>query len=197
MARACVVDPVNQLAPARVVPYRGLHGKKPEVLPMPDKDDIPIVIGPGRPVLVALPAEVVGAFCDGLVGALGDAAQALCEAISASPCARPDGWYREPLARLDRVRALLDELEWDEGDPLVELEVDLREHGQAAMEALAVALATGEDDLAEAEAVDADRARRGFPPKRGVTIERARTLREFAAIVWTRLELLAREGSEL
>ncbi len=48
-------------------------------------------------------------------------------------------------------------------------------------EALDVMLAVGEDDLKEADAVDAERAKRGEPPKRETTTNRVLAVREFAA----------------
>jgi hypothetical protein len=168
--------------------------------PIPDpgneSDDVPIVVGQGDPVLVAVPAEMVGMLCDGLIGALGNAAEMISEAVAVSARVRPAGWFRASLARLDRVRALLDELGWGEDDPPVRVDVDLREHGAAVREALAVALPTIRADLVEADVVDADRARQGLPPKREATIARVRALREFTAAVKAGLEMLAREESE-
>jgi hypothetical protein len=166
---------------------------------MPDKNDIPTVVGAQawqRPVLVAVPAGVVGMLCDGLIGALGDGAETLSQEVAASARVRPAGWFRAPLARLNRVRALLDELGWGEDDPPVRVDVDLREHGAAIREALAVELPTIRADLMEADTVDADRTRRGLAPKREATIGRVRALREFATAVKAGLDVLAREASE-
>ena len=160
---------------------------------MPDKNDIPIVAGPGEPVLVTISAQALPPLRDGSVGALGNAAEALSEAVSTSPRARRREWWRAPLARLDGVRALLDELGWDGDDPSVQLDVDLREHGQAVQEALAVALPTCDADFAEAAAIDADRAERGLLPKHEATVRRVRAFRGFATVARARLDALSRE----
>lgn len=51
------------------------------------------------------------------------------------------------------------------------------------IEALDIRLLVAKDDLKEADAVDAERAQRGEPPKRQQTVERAEAVREFAAAV--------------
>ncbi|HTU79658.1 MAG TPA: hypothetical protein VMF09_12945 [Solirubrobacteraceae bacterium] len=79
--------------------------------------------------------------------------------------------------------ALLDLIGWSEPKHSSALRLDLRQHGQAMIEALEVRLLVAEDDLKEADAVDAERKERGEPPKRQRTVERVEAVREFAAAV--------------
>lgn len=71
------------------------------------------------------------------------------------------------------------------GDPdqPTEAQVDLREHRRALMEALDVVLLVADADTEEADAVDAERAKRDEAPKRKATTRRVLALREFASTV--------------
>ena len=69
-------------------------------------------------------------------------------------------WYREPLAQLARVQALLDALGWSEVEAPAELTIDAAEHGAALGEAVDNALAVAVDDLKEAEGATRETAAR-------------------------------------
>src|SRR5208282_4791468 len=96
-------------------------------------------------------------------------------------------WFSEPLRRHDATRALLDVIGWGNADQPVDIGIDLRIHREALTAALDVALLVGGEELAEAEQVDAERAKRGEPSKREATARRVLALREFVAAVEARV----------
>jgi hypothetical protein len=102
--------------------------------------------------------------------------------------------YREPLARFDRARALLDVLGWGAPARPTGVVLDVREHGWALLKGLEVALIVGDDDLVEAALVDEERAARGEPPGEGETVLRVFSVREFVAAVEKRLVDLERRA---
>lgn len=124
-------------------------------------------------------------------GAL-DVLAAAAEEVATVSIIEDRGLLREALAQFDRVRALLDVIGWIEADPPVEVRFDLREHWQATLDALENEISASGDRVKEAAAVDAERAERGEPPKREATIQRARALREFAAMVQAQADRLGR-----
>jgi hypothetical protein len=92
--------------------------------------------------------------------------------------------YEEPLEYLDRARALLDLIGWgDVVEATAAVQVDLRQHRWALTNALEAALLIATQDLAEADAVDAERAQRGEPSRREATRARALMLRDFVSAV--------------
>jgi hypothetical protein len=119
----------------------------------------------------------------GLHTNLGDAAQGISQITDAGGRERHPEWYAEHRERFERTWALLDLIGWSEPKHPSALRLDLRQHGQAMIEALEVRLLVAEDDLKEADAVDAERKERGEPPKRQRTVERVEAVREFAAAV--------------
>jgi hypothetical protein len=147
-------------------------------------------------VLFVVPAGMVGHLRGGLYSEIGGAAQAVLRVVEMPDREERPERYREPLERLDRVRALLDVVGWGETDPPVEVRVDLREHRWALMKALELALLIGSQDLEEADLVDAERAGRGEAPRREVTTVRVLMLREFVSEVEARVGILgANEGT--
>ncbi len=130
---------------------------------------------------LVVPAELVGNLRDGLHAALSFAAEEVTSVIFEPE--RSLEMYREPLARFDRVRALLDVIGWDREPDPAEARFDLREHLHATLDALEKEIDVASDRVKEAATVDAERAKRGEPPKREETIRRVLALREFAATV--------------
>jgi DNA-binding XRE family transcriptional regulator len=89
--------------------------------------------------------------------------------------------YEEPLAHLDRARALLDQIGWKQ-EPH-EVRVDLREHRQAILEALRMEALIVEDLLHDAIRTDAKRAEQGEAPQRATQARQAAALRELVTYV--------------
>lgn len=132
---------------------------------------------------ITVPAQLVGVLRDGLHSEIGNAAEAFAQAADQADREQHPDSYREPLERLDRTRALLDLIGWSTTDPTVAVRVDLREHREAVLGALDVALIVGDADLEDAERVDAERATRGQAPIRAATTRRVFALREFRAAI--------------
>jgi hypothetical protein len=96
--------------------------------------------------------------------------------------------YDEPLAHLDRARALLDQIGWKQ-EPQ-EVRVDLREHRRAILEALRLEALVVEDLLRDAMSTDAERAMRGEPLQHATQARQAAALREFVTYVEARASAL-------
>lgn len=111
--------------------------------------------------MLTVPAPLVEHLRTGLHSEIGTAAEDISKIVSRSCREQHPDWYREPLGRFDRARSLLNLIGWGEIHPPVEVRVDLDRHRRALAEALAVALATGQDDLQEAEETDAQSHKRG------------------------------------
>jgi hypothetical protein len=139
------------------------------------------VASAGRPITV--PAEMLSELRNGLHTVLGDAAQGISQISDTGGRERHPEWYAEHRERFERTWTLLDLIGWSEPKHPSAVRLDLRQHGHAMIEALDVRLLVAEDDLKEADAVDAERAQRGEPPKRQQTLERAQAVRDFAAAV--------------
>jgi hypothetical protein len=131
--------------------------------------------------IITVPAEIVSQVRIGLPNVLADGAEEITAAVEREGYERSPKWFQGGRAKLERACALLDLIGWSEPERAAAVRVDLREHGKALNEALRVMLMVGEDDLEEADPVDAARARRGEPPKREATTKRVLALREFAA----------------
>jgi hypothetical protein len=144
---------------------------------------------------LTVPARLVGSVRNGLYAELGLAAEDIDSAVSAAGRETHQERFRDPLARLDMARGLLEAIGWRASDTPAPVTLDLREHHAALMSALNIALIYGEEDLKGADTVDAERAKRGLPPKREQTIRHLRALRELAAAVQAQAEALAREES--
>lgn len=86
--------------------------------------------------MLVVPAGVVGYVREGLFGVLAPVCASLAQAQTTSTAGRRCGWQREPLARLDRVGALLDVLGRSAGEPTGRVMVDVEVHGWALLEAL-------------------------------------------------------------
>jgi hypothetical protein len=149
-----------------------------------------------RPSLpLTVPTGLVSSVRNGLYAELGMTAQSIDQAVSAAEHETHQERFRGRLARLDATRSLLDTIGWRTSDTPVPVTLDLREHHAALMSALNIALIDGEEDLREADAVDAERAKRGLLPKRKLTIRHLRALRELTAAVQAQAGALAREQS--
>jgi hypothetical protein len=133
--------------------------------------------------LITVPAEMLRELRNGLHTVLGDAAQGISQITDAGGRESHPEWYAEHRERFERTWALLDLIGWSEPQHPSALRLDFRQHGQAMIEALDVRLLVAEDDVKEADTVDAERAKRGEPPKRQQTVKRAEAVREFATAV--------------
>jgi ribosome-binding protein aMBF1 (putative translation factor) len=133
--------------------------------------------------MLKVPAAMVGRVRAGLHSVLGEAAQEIDLATLESSREVDGELYTEMLARFDRTRALLDAIGWVETAPVVPVQLDLGVHRPALLDALDISLGVADAQVAEAGAVDAERERRGEPPRQQETIRLARELRDFAAVV--------------
>ncbi|HEY4896051.1 MAG TPA: hypothetical protein VII01_08170 [Solirubrobacteraceae bacterium] len=146
--------------------------------------------------MLVVPAGMVGHLRDGLQAELGSAGADIEQVTAKAGRERRPESYREPLERLDGARALLDVIGWSATDPPVEVQVDLREHRRALTTAFEVALLVAAQDLEEADAVDAERAKRGEAPKRDATAVCALVLRQFVSAVEAQIGRLGASAEE-
>jgi hypothetical protein len=144
-----------------------------------DEDAVPTPAG----VIITVPAELVGELRHGLHTVLGNAAEGVSQTTEQFGREHHPEWYAEHRERFERTWALLDLIGWREPKQPAAVQINLHEHGQAVGEALDARLPVAADDLEEADAVDAERAAQGKPPKRETTTNRVVALREFAASV--------------
>jgi hypothetical protein len=130
--------------------------------------------------LITVAPEMLCEIRSALHNVLGDAAQDISHITFQDDREDHPERYAEQRERLERTCALLDLIGWRAPKQPAVLRLDLRRHAPALLEALDVRLLLGEDELKEADAVDAERAKRKEPPKRAQTVERVRAVREFA-----------------
>jgi 16S rRNA C967 or C1407 C5-methylase (RsmB/RsmF family) len=128
-----------------------------------------------------IPAELVRTLRMGLYSQMGAAAHEIAQISDTKGREKHPDWYREPLANLDGVRALLSEIGWRERKRQSAIEVDPVAHKDALIAALQSQAAVHDDMIAEAEQVDRERAAQGKPPKAPATIARAEALAELIA----------------
>ncbi len=86
--------------------------------------------------MLVVPAGVEGHIREGLFGVLAPVCGSLAQAQTTSTAGRQWGWQRDPLARLDRVGALLDVIGRSAEKPPGRMMVDIEAHGWALLEAL-------------------------------------------------------------
>jgi hypothetical protein len=124
--------------------------------------------------MFVVPAGMVRFVREGLYEELRLVGEALTDFQARPAEQRRQGWQREPLARLDRIRALLDVVGWTVQEPSREVVIDLRENCWALLEALdhETAVCQGQLENARAEGHSKSRRRR--------LSRRVRKLREFA-----------------
>jgi hypothetical protein len=91
----------------------------------------------GRAGVVVVPGDVVAMLRGALFLELANVTGDLEPVVSTVAHLRARGWV-EPVARFDRVRAVLDLIGWEDRDPELDVEVDMRFYGQAVRDALAV-----------------------------------------------------------
>ena len=125
---------------------------------------------------LTIPAELVRTLRIGLHSELGHAASEISHITHQRGREEHPEWYQEPLARLDGVRSLLDQVGWGETRQSVAIEIELTEHYAAVFGALRGQVLIHRDMLEEADQVDAERAEQGKPPKAQATITRAGAL---------------------
>src|ERR1019366_1013991 len=124
------------------------------------------------PVLVNVPAELVGDLRIGLHNELTAPAEGVIEVISrADREIRPEQ-YHEHLDYLDELCVLLDVVGWAIPKQQAAVALDLRRHQQAVISALDFAVRSSVDELEDAE--------KGAPSKRDATAKRVAALHEFA-----------------
>lgn len=132
---------------------------------------------------ITVPPAMLGELRNGLHAVLGSAAQGIAQTTARRERERHPEWYTEHRAQLEGACALLDIIGWRELRHPAAMRIDLRVHQQALTQAFEVRLLVASDDLEEAAAVDAERAKRGEPSAGEVTERRVAALREFAAAV--------------
>jgi hypothetical protein len=103
----------------------------------------------GRPGVVVVPGDVVVGLREGLFSELAHFVGDLDQVV-VRPAHMREGAWVEPVARFDRARAVLDLIGWENRDPEVDVEVDMRWYGQATRDALGMELDSMRH-LAEAE----------------------------------------------
>lgn len=134
-------------------------------------------------VIITVPAELVSELRHGLHTVLGNAAEGVSQITERFGREHHPEWYAEQRERFERTWALLDLIGWRESKQPAAVQINLREQRRAVREALDVRLPVAEDDLEEADAVDAERAEQSEPPMREATTSRVLALREFAASI--------------
>lgn len=133
--------------------------------------------------LITVPPEMLGELRNGLHSVLGNASEGISQVTDMGGRERHPEWHAEHRERFERAWALLDLIGWRAPKQPGAISLDLPRHSQAIIETLDVLLLIGEDDLEEADAVDAERARHGEAPKRRATAARVEKVREFATAV--------------
>lgn len=137
---------------------------------------------------ILVPPAMVGYLRESLHCELGKAGEEIAAASERTDRLQRPECYEEPLAHLDRARALLDLIGWKQ-EPH-EVRVDLREHRRAILEALRLEALVVEDQLRDAKRTDAERAERGEPPRRATHARQAAALREFVTYVEAQVSAL-------
>lgn len=87
------------------------------------------------------------------------------------------------LARLDRLRALLDNLGWETPEVQSDAQIDLADHRKAILEALTAELTSAVDQLLGGIEEDAKREASGKPWRHEVIADGVSALRDLSAIV--------------
>jgi hypothetical protein len=147
-----------------------------------------------------VPAGMVRELRTGLHSVLGQAAQDVSIVTDRKGRERHPEWYRDPLRRFDRARALLDLIGWAETGPPEDVLIDLSTYCWALLEALDVALLVGCDDIMEARKTSRRKPkRRKAKPtddsERERTVVRVLVLRRFILTVEQQVRKLGlREG---
>jgi hypothetical protein len=134
-------------------------------------------------VTITVPAELVNDIRIGLYVCLADAAEQTCEAAKRGERERHPEWFQSARAKFERTWRLLDRIGWAEADRPEPFELDPDSDREALLDALEVMLLVGIDDLDDAAAVDAERVRRGEPPRSQATADRVSALRHFAGSI--------------
>lgn len=110
--------------------------------------------------MLTVPAGMVRDLRTGLHSVLGQAAQDVSIVTDRRGRERHPEWYRDPLGRFDRARALLDLVGWAETDARGSVSLDLNTHCWALRGALDVALLVGCDDIMEARKTSGRKSKR-------------------------------------
>jgi DNA-binding XRE family transcriptional regulator len=145
--------------------------------------------------MLVVPAEMVRYLRDGLLSEIVEAASDVQDAGTHTEKLSKPGWYREPLTFLDRHRALLDLIGWEDTDSQTDVQIDLHEHRGAVLEGLWSRLHYSDDELREGMRVEAERATAGEPPQDETLTERVLALREWGAAVEAQANALTLSSS--
>jgi hypothetical protein len=127
------------------------------------------------PVLVTVPAELVGDLRIGLHNELTAPAEGVIEVVSRADRETQPEQYHEHLDYLDELCVLLDIVGWARPKQQTAVVIDLRPHRRAVTTALDFATTSSVDELKDAEKADAT--------KQDATAKRVAALREFATAV--------------
>jgi hypothetical protein len=140
---------------------------------------------------LTIPADVLRDVRRGLFCLLGNAAEWIVHyGVQPRHDCHPE-WFEDPRERFERAVALLDVVGWDSGCPPADVDVELGEYGKTLKEAVEDYLPVREDQVREADLTDSWRVEHGKPPRKEQVIRRLAALREFAALLDSRLEALA------
>jgi hypothetical protein len=143
--------------------------------------------------MLTVPACMVLQLRHGLHEEIGNAAEVISRVVEAPGREEHTEWYRPSLEHLNAALKLLNVLGWKTADQVAKARVNLHEHGEILLTALRGHLLVEDDALDEAAAVDAERAKRGKPPKREATARRVLALRDYIAHVEARMDTLPRD----
>ena len=129
---------------------------------------------------ITVPAELVNDIRIGLYTCLADAAEDTSDTAKRRDRERHPEWFVSARAKFERAWGLLDRIGWAEPHRPEPVELEPDAHRRALLDALEVMLLIREDDLCDDAPVDAERARRGEPPRFGAAADRVSALRHFA-----------------
>ena len=139
--------------------------------------------------MLEVPTEMVVGMRSALHSLIQAPAEGIAEVVDMAGREEHPEWYLKHFVRLDRVLALLDVVGWCEVDQPAQVRIDLCEHRWTVLMAIEVMALVAADELDELNQVDAERAKRGEPPKRSATLNRAAAMSEFS---WAAIIRIAR-----
>lgn len=131
--------------------------------------------------IVTVPTTLVDQLRNALHDVLSEAASEVSSGADHADRSSHPEWYEKPIQRFKQTEALLDVVGW--GTDQAAVQIDLRTHHRALMDALKMALLLADTQMAELETVEAARAARHEPTNREATIKRNLELNEWASAV--------------
>jgi hypothetical protein len=139
--------------------------------------------------MLVVPARMVGALRLGLDTEMTRAVSELHGVLEEARTPSTRTACREVLARFDRHRVLLDLVGWEEPGARADVRIDLREHGDAVLEALDAELTFAEDRLDEAVREGAGHGASGEPVRHASMRKRVVALRDWVEAVRAQAQL--------